>query len=248
MMPGGGSMNNGNRIAATRVAVCGGKIWLTPALNDSMSNFQCPTYPVNFQIWSKIGLILWFFSNFSFYKYVDFREIETWIFGAKDNLTSTTTMAICLFYNSTKHAFPCQIDVLKGPFTHLTAALMSSTSMQTWWIPPLGFFLMKPAMGDFSPNGSSNSIFVFSSCTKTTVTPCSGRFSGSLKIRKRPSQWRPFVNLFDKQPLQWELCDVPFFKLAQILLSRALAQRVHGGALAFYSNDPSSSPLKSIEE
>ena len=25
MMPGGGSMNNGNPIAATRVAVCGGK-------------------------------------------------------------------------------------------------------------------------------------------------------------------------------------------------------------------------------
>ena len=45
-------------------------------------------------------------------------------------------------------------------FRSLTAASMSSTSMQTWWIPPDEFFLRKPEMGDLSPSGCSSSILI----------------------------------------------------------------------------------------
>ena len=42
----------------------------------------------------------------------------------------------------------------------VTAASMSSTSMQTWWMPPAEFFLRKPEMGDLSPSGYSSSILI----------------------------------------------------------------------------------------
>ena len=59
--------------------------------------------------------------------------------------------------------------------TSATAAWMSLTSIQMWWMPPALFFSKNPAMGDFSPNGCNSSNFVFESSTKTVVTPCSGR-------------------------------------------------------------------------
>ena len=68
-------------------------------------------------------------------------------------------------------------------FKSLTASLMSLTSIQTWWIPPFAFFCKNPAMGDFSPRGCNSSILVFSRLTNTTVTPCSGKSSGSLYKR-----------------------------------------------------------------
>ncbi len=40
---------------------------------------------------------------------------------------------------------------------------------------PALFLSRKPWMGDFSPRGCSSSSLVLSSCTNTTVTPCSGK-------------------------------------------------------------------------
>ena len=60
-------------------------------------------------------------------------------------------------------------------FTSATAAWMSLTSIQMWWMPPALFFSRYPAMGDFSPRGCNNSSFVLDNSTKTVVTPCSGR-------------------------------------------------------------------------
>ena len=83
--------------------------------------------------------------------------------------------------------------------TSFMAFFMSSTSIQMWWRPPDLFLSRNPYVqiilytvdyivmigfttwiGDVFPSGWSNSSFVFPRLTKTVVTPCSGRFWGSL--------------------------------------------------------------------
>ena len=58
-------------------------------------------------------------------------------------------------------------------FKCLADLFISETSKHIWCMPPLGFFSKNFSIGELSPYGSINSIFVFSNSTKTTVTPCS---------------------------------------------------------------------------
>ena len=63
-------------------------------------------------------------------------------------------------------------------------AWMSATSKQTWCWPPVGFFLRKLVIGDFSPSGSISSIWLLGRFTKQTLTPCSGMSNGVRDVRR----------------------------------------------------------------
>lgn len=78
----------------------------------------------------------------------------------------------------------------RHPPQHMhTRTLMSSTSRHMWCMPPSGFFFRKLAMGELSPSGAISSNLVFSSCTNTTVTPCSGTGWGSLTVTPRMERY-----------------------------------------------------------